>query len=256
MMRPPAHMFAVAILVLGLVAPASGHDSRAGWSLDFTQSEDARSTDVHLSFGGPEPVASPFNAFCKAGVQGPAVSVRLDLGVDGRSNGETIVVEFVSNGFDADYSGTVSGSERAETVLNVGIDDPLWDVLARNDTIAFGGTGQPMTAISLKGSADPVRAFVDACRTRFAAYDSSVGPTDLQIVDYACEDGTALKVTYDNSRSYSVAQVTYGTMSQVPLIQVVSGSGARYSNGDATLHTKADSAFISVGGEEHRCTEG
>ena len=99
-----------------------------------------------------------------------------------------------------------------------------------------------------------------------AASQTSVEPADLPIKggtmvsrSFDCHDGTSMRVTFDNSRSYAVALVTHDSMESdvvsedVPLIAVVTGSGAKYSNGDYTLTTKSGEALLTRGETLYRC---
>lgn len=61
---------------------------------------------------------------------------------------------------------------------------------------------------------------------------------------YVCEDGTTFEARFDNSWTYSIAVLMLKDQAEIPLIQAPSGSGVIYSNGDYTLHTKADSAVL------------
>ena len=74
-------------------------------------------------------------------------------------------------------------------------------------------------------------------------------------VNYRCGGGSTLKVTYDNSGSTSIAHVIHDKTLRLKLPQVESGSGAKYSNGKFTLHSKGSSAMFSWPGHEQQCEE-
>ncbi|WNZ26175.1 hypothetical protein HJG54_27370 [Leptolyngbya sp. NK1-12] len=67
----------------------------------------------------------------------------------------------------------------------------------------------------------------------------------VRLVEYQCEAGRSFRVEYAGD----AAQVMRGADS-VTLPSVVSASGARYSNGQITLFTKGNQAFIEENGEQ------
>ena len=77
-----------------------------------------------------------------------------------------------------------------------------------------------------------------------------VGP-----VSYVCDGDTPMVVTYDNRNNTSVASITHNATLKLKLPQARSGSGARYSNGKFTLHTKGTSAIFSWPGNQQKCEE-
>jgi len=77
-----------------------------------------------------------------------------------------------------------------------------------------------------------------------------VGP-----INFSCDEGIPLVVTYDNRAATSAATVTHDTVLTVRLKQVVSGSGTQYSDGRYTLHSKGDAAVFSWGDGQHLCTK-
>ena len=257
-----AILFAVALgTAADAQAPATAagaslaEDGGAVWSFSADPAGNNAGSSAYLTFGIPETDAIAFSATCESGLAGPEIPVMLIVDFGANPDGTPVAVEFLSAGFNADYGGEVSvvSSEYAGVSLGIGIGDRLWPVLQRNRSVTFGIEGMAQTTVPLAGSATPVRDFLAACRANFAAYDASATP-DIDVVEYACDDGTSLVVDYDNSRSYSIALVTFGTMTGVALIQVISGSGAKYSNGDMTLHSKADEAYFESGGTGRTCT--
>lgn len=66
-----------------------------------------------------------------------------------------------------------------------------------------------------------------------------------RLVEYECEAGRSFQVEYAGD----TAQLMRGADS-VTLPSVVSASGARYSNGEITLFTKGNQAFIEENGEQ------
>lgn len=69
-----------------------------------------------------------------------------------------------------------------------------------------------------------------------------------------CHDGSRLDYQLDDRASEALAIVDYDGERHY-LVQVISGSGARYSNGYLEMHTKGSEALISIGQATIRCTE-
>lgn len=68
---------------------------------------------------------------------------------------------------------------------------------------------------------------------------------------YYCEEGTAFTVTFDNAADPQTASIEIAGETTV-LEQVVSASGARYSNGDMVAWFKGatEASFAASGGDE------
>jgi len=83
-----------------------------------------------------------------------------------------------------------------------------------------------------------------------AAKDAETSNTDVAdqadvfTESYICKGGKTFQVRFDNSWTYSIAVLSLKDDPEIPLIQAPSGSGVIYSNGDYTLHTKADIAVL------------
>jgi membrane-bound inhibitor of C-type lysozyme len=76
-----------------------------------------------------------------------------------------------------------------------------------------------------------------------AAQQTTQQSTQQRIYSYQCEGGRSFQVEY----SPDLARVSMGSGRPVPLAQVISASGARYSNGQLTLFTKGSNAFLQEG---------
>lgn len=74
-------------------------------------------------------------------------------------------------------------------------------------------------------------------------------------VSYSCNEGIPLEVFYEDDGRVSTAVISHDSSPQFTLTQVPSGSGARYTDGFYTLHTKGREAFLTWNGIEDFCTE-
>jgi len=211
----------------------------------------AKEPEASLAYRLPRLKADAFGAICQSGTTGPEIPITLRLTTGTHRDGISVDVRFQSEGFDTTYVSRVSG--KGVVKFPVGIEDPLWTILKTKDRLSFQLTGLEPTAIPLKGAPEAAKAFLNACRTQFTAADAAAQEGKLIEKEFVCEDGTVLRARFDNSRSYSVALISQDGKPEVPLIQVESGSGAKYSNGDYTLHTKGDGALLSRGKTSWRC---
>ena len=73
------------------------------------------------------------------------------------------------------------------------------------------------------------------------------------IVRYKCEDGSTLTATYAQGQPGGATVVAGSSTHQLP--QVVSASGAKYSNGVATWWTKSKGGTFELNGVSTKCTE-
>ncbi len=247
-----------AAIVLAMAAlPAFAQADRAVWSFDHYDGDQNGQTTYALSYGVPETDAVAFTATCHSGMQGPTMPVLLSVDYGDAPDGAPVTARMRSGTFDATYAAVVSSqsSESAGILVQVGANDPLWHVLSHGGSIAFSaGDGQPIT-VSLEGSSKPVEEFLQTCRSVFAETDAATPrPPQLLTYQYVCDDGTQFRAQFDNSRSYSIAVLSFSDGPEVPLIQAESGSGARYSNGDDTLSTQGDTAVLSrIGKPDVNC---
>lgn len=74
-------------------------------------------------------------------------------------------------------------------------------------------------------------------------------------VSYSCNEGIPLEVFYEDDGRVSTAVISHDSSPQFTLTQVPSGSGARYTDGFYTLHTKGAQAILTWNGIEDFCTE-
>ena len=80
--------------------------------------------------------------------------------------------------YEATYAGSVAivSEEYAGIGVELGVDDAFWPALRRGNALDVGIVGEEMRSISLRGSNDPVRRFVDSCSQIFAEPESSAAP--------------------------------------------------------------------------------
>lgn len=69
-------------------------------------------------------------------------------------------------------------------------------------------------------------------------------PSETTVFTYTCGNGETFSAEFTRQQ----ATMTLGDR-ELTLNQGVSASGARYSNGETTLHTKGNAAFVEVAGE-------
>lgn len=158
-----------AAVVVMVAAGQAGHASAqepgdAVWQ--YHPFDNADGVRAHgLSFAIPETDAWLFNAECAAGDEGPSIPVMLALDFGARDNAEEVEVRFRTGDYDATYAGSVAivSEEYAGISVEIGVDDAFWPALRRGHSLNLGIVGEDVRLISLRGSNDPVRRFVEAC---------------------------------------------------------------------------------------------
>ncbi len=75
-----------------------------------------------------------------------------------------------------------------------------------------------------------------------------------QTVTFTCNEGIPLVVRFVNTATESFAFVSHDSFPEVRLVIAPSGSGARYVGDGYELHTKGDTAIITINGTEDICT--
>lgn len=235
--------------------PTTPPGNDAKWFVQTYSSADSGQPKTFLTFGIPETDAIAFSARCESGQGGPELMVDLLIDSGDIAPSQPIDVNWQGPNLKATYAGKVfkDSSEYAGVRLAIGIDDPLWQVFSKTGELVLQAKNLAPVTIPLQGAERPVQDFLKTCRAYFAAFDAAATPEQDNVYLYDCEDGSKLRARYDNSRSYSVAHVSHAGQTEVALIQVVSGSGVKYSNGDLTLHTKAGDALLIDGETVHRC---
>lgn len=102
---------------------------------------------------------------------------------------------------------------------------------------------------------------VDGVYKQCPGFEQTVGggqqPADATTttVTYSCEEGIPLIVRYVNTDQSSTAYFSHDSFPEVELPEVVSGSGAKYSNGHYTLWTKGPEARLEWDGTVSVCEE-
>lgn len=100
----------------------------------------------------------------------------------------------------------------------------------------------------------PRDGLFEVCPTKTGAPSVAVGAGGIVgPVEFTCDEGIPLVVTFDNRGPVSIATATHDSNLTIRMKQVVSGSGARYEEGRYSLHTKADTAIFSWGDGQHVC---
>lgn len=132
------------------------------WSVETGSNPGERSTLVHSV---PNTNNSDFVAACA--VQSGQATIVFSQASPTTAQGVSESVRVSAGDFSAVYNAVGSSSNNAfgqsfpEVVLP--ITDPLWDALIKQSELTFEVRGTPAYAVSLKGSANPVRLFVATC---------------------------------------------------------------------------------------------
>jgi hypothetical protein len=153
-----------------------------------------------LSFGVPDSDDGTFAATCRA-TTGQA-SVELLRLVDGLEENAPVQVSLFAGAFNKVYAAKGSPMSQMDggshPVFAAPATDPLWSALAREVQLVVSVAGGESYAISLKGSAGPVRQFLAACSPAPPPPPPPVAgsPGGGRAVNYACQDGSVLTITF------------------------------------------------------------
>ena len=244
-----------AAIFAGLTVTALAQDAAdLQWQQYAFDNQDGARTHL-LSFAIPETDAWLFNAECRAGHAGPAIPVMLALDFGSRENGDDVEVRFRTETYDATFAGKVSiqGEEYAGIAVEVGVGDAFWPALRRGNVLHSGLAGEHMRLISLRGSNDPVRRFVESCSQIFAEASSSAAPAPDGAHAYECENGRGFDLTIDTSRPDPVATIT-SEGNSATLVQVPGESGTVYAKEPLEMRIEGDVVLMVMPQETVRCT--
>lgn len=120
-----------------------------------------------LVYGLPETDDRALRASCRRG------SNRIELQIaatgDQLAENQPVAVDLAARDVRRSYTarGSSANTEagQSEPVLTLAADDPIWTGMIRGDMLSVGVSGTWRYRVSLSGSAQPVRAFQQACAT-------------------------------------------------------------------------------------------
>ncbi len=182
----------VAGLMLGcMIALSSGAvGAEMVWSSETSGAGDSGAGDgptATLWLGIPETDAMQFIATCSLKSSGTSLSAVFGYDITGMREGARKTLELRSAGYRQDWDGAVFGTEIEEGVagirLDLGIDDPLWQMMQTVSLLSYGLAGAAPSRLSLRGAPDAVESFLTNCREIVAA--AGTGPSGTQAGDHA-----------------------------------------------------------------------
>lgn len=172
-------------------AEASSPVAAGAWS--FTSADG----NAILSFGVPESDDGTFSAVCR--LTSGRANIDLLRPVDGLAENAPIQVTLFAGGFTKTYPAKGSpvsqmdGGSHPE--FSIAATDPLWTALAKEAQVVVSVAGGESFAISLKGSAAPVRQFLAACSSAPPPV-AGPAPGGGRTVSYSCSGGPGITVTF------------------------------------------------------------
>jgi hypothetical protein len=208
-----------------------------------------------LSFGVPNSDDGTFSAVCR--LTSGRANVELLRMVDGLQENAPIQVTLFAGAFTKTYPAKGSPMSQMDggshPVLALPMSDPLWATLAKEAQLVVSVGGGESFAISLRGSASPVRQFLAACSPTPppAPVAGAAPPGGGRTVNYVCQGGGSLSVTFGPGlRSAFIAEAGQ------PPIQLAGGptgeASARFANPPASLVGAGESIRWSRMGEPPR----
>lgn len=282
----------VVSLLLGVAlgaTPASAADEMS-WHNDTVNG-----TVASLWFGIPESDNLQFTATCttNGGAGDDLLMATFGSDVQGLKEGAAAVVDIVVGKQRATLKGKVFGTKAEVGITGIrapiAVDDQqFWLAMEKSDAITYARRGGEKLRMSLKGARNPLQQFLADCdsiaRTGSVAAantggdaaaggDTAMpdagsgesagdmpaaggsGDTNETAASYTCDEGIPMQVVFATKGEEMTATVTHDVAGTVTLARVISGSGARYSNGEFELFSKGAEAIFSWKDGQHRCLE-
>ena len=233
--------------------------SEARWFVSAYTDEATGINRQNLIFGIPETDAAGIVASCSSDQPGPAIKVMFQVDWADQPNGLDMQMVLAAPGYEVTHAGKVviHSSEYAGVEVNISDTDPLWGKLAGDARLTYTSARGSTANASLGSAQAPVTEFINSCRTMWANAGTATSPAESVMgpFTFACDDGSRFAAVFDNSNeAYSVAGVTIDERTTY-LINVISGSGSRYANGELELQTKAADAVLTINGKTLVCKE-
>ena len=276
---------AVVVLALAAASPAVAADEFV-WSAETG----ADNTSATLWYGVRESDAMQFLATCTtSGAAGDdLLMATFGSDVKGKKEGASTIVDVAIGGSRSTFKGKIVGVNAEEGLsgarVPIKLDDAkFWSSMESGGSLSYAIRGSAKLRMSLEGASDAVQKFIADCNsiasTGMVAGASGAAPAggNEQMPDegsegagdeglvagtvagtkitYSCDEGIDMTVVYTQNGEESTATVTHDVSGTVTLPRAISGSGARYSNGEFELFTKGPEATFSWKDGQHKCLE-
>lgn len=178
-------------LAIGLMATTARAQDGLRWFVEQSVSAEAGSSGVTLYFGIPQTDAVLFWAECSVAQGRDPVQMTIGADVDGLATDQSVQVSFAAPQLQwATPAHVVRYEEFIYGVqANLSLDAPIWAALITQSAVQYGVPGQQGSVLPLRGSAGPVRQFVETCR----ATVENAGPVASQPAPPAGQSGGVKK---------------------------------------------------------------
>lgn len=160
----------MAFTCVAIMGPTPANAEDFVWQ-NFTYNDEANRGryTARLTYQVPETDNVQLQAFCVAGSSGTEIQVTIGYDVTGRSDGAKVVLKIQTDTYKATHSVEIYGTQLefgvSGALLYVEPSNPFWHALASGrTTMTYSVAGGTKASMKLKGSAKPVRTFVEDCR--------------------------------------------------------------------------------------------
>ncbi|NBN80121.1 hypothetical protein GWI72_17725 [Microvirga tunisiensis] len=157
------------------------------WSVSGVQYGSQSATLLHA---GPQGVDPDFQATCT--LQSGVATVRLMRPSPGVTPGARVPVIVKADEFYATYDAVGSQGSPSLPEFTVSMTDPLWDTMARKSQLEVILDNLPQ-AVSLRGSAQPVRQFAAGCAEAQQIVEESRDPALANAGELSCSEFGAVR---------------------------------------------------------------
>lgn len=157
-------------LAAGLMANAAQAQDGLRWFVEQSVAADASGSGIMLYFGIPQTDAVLFWAECSLGHGRDPVQMTIGTDVSGIATDQAVQVSFSAPQFQwATPARVVRHEEFIHGVqANLSLSAPIWEAMIAQNALRYGVPGRQSRELSLRGSAGPVRQFVETCRATVA----------------------------------------------------------------------------------------
>lgn len=260
----------MAVAMFGLLINCADRAAAQNFQWQASAYNDASNGGKYTAYliqGVPETDNIAFRASCQPGSSAPIAPTVFVYNTGGLPRNAHLTVSFFIDGREVHtMQGVVHGPDSEEGIagilLRLGLDDPLWEILAANAYIRYEANGMGQAGMQLSGSRQAIERFLVDCRGIFgmqqvqpAQQPNQGQPTQpvhrgsrppegmprRQTVRYNCQNGPQLTVIY---RGDSLRYVYDGPDSAMRTMHAYRGNRRHFKDGPNSITLEPDRKLV------------